>query len=208
MPLAPSTAPQCGWVALVQLASSDLRLRVLCGGVSWLSRGGRSRSHRPTWIPCRLSRGFRVLLLCGRVIRLRWVACVLLRSAWLPGGWGAIARTGRGSSLVSRGVLCRVVGTSRRLRLLRLPTSGTGDGFPRHALLITAGGYCSVSMCEGDVKGGQGATPAPDSSRCPAPVPRDFVALACCTKRVSSSAVSSIKGAGFHAAAHHITLSC
>ena len=38
----------------------------------------------------------------------------------------------------------RVVGTSRRLRLLRLPTSGAGDGFPRRTLLTTARGYCSA----------------------------------------------------------------
>lgn len=46
------------------------------------------------------------------------------------------------------------VGTSRRLRLLRVPTSGAGDGFPRRALLNTVRSYCSFSIGEGDVKGG------------------------------------------------------
>lgn len=64
-------------------------------------------------------------------------------AAWLL---GAIARTGKGGSLVSRGVPCRVVGTSRHLRLLRLPALGTGDGFPRRALLTTARGYFSWSV--------------------------------------------------------------
>lgn len=87
----------------------------------------------------------------GRPAQLRVMCSPSQRLAawWL----GAIARTGKGGSFVSRGVPCRVVGTSRRLRLLRLPTSGTGDGFPRHALLITAGGYCSVSIWQAHERG-------------------------------------------------------
>lgn len=91
--------------------------------------------------PCLMGQGFvwpglpaQLLVMCSPSQRL---------AAW----WlGAIARTGEGGSLVSRGVPCRVVGTSRRLRLLRLPTSGTGDGFPRCALLTTARSYCSALL--------------------------------------------------------------
>lgn len=77
-----------------------------------------------------------------------------LAAWWL----GAIARTGKGGSFVSRGVPCRVVGTSRHLRLLRVPASGAGDGFPRRTLLITARGYCSA-LWGGGCVGRAGADP-------------------------------------------------
>lgn len=62
-----------------------LRLLFCVCGVSWLSQGGRSCSHRPIEGPCRLSCGFHVArwAVLGRVCRLRCVACALLRSAGL-----------------------------------------------------------------------------------------------------------------------------
>lgn len=90
----------------------------------------------------RLSRACAVRPGCPAQLGVMFSPSQRLAAWWLC----AIARTGKGGSFVSRGVPCRVVGTSRRLRLLRLPTLGTGDGFPRHALLNTARGYCSPSV--------------------------------------------------------------
>ena len=106
----------------------------------------------------------------GRFKRLTSLACVLLRSAWLPGWMLSLASNQQCSCLTLCTSLPRAVpfrhehaGVNPHARtacpVYRLPLFGDGLN-PRQTLLITAAGYFAIYVADVIWGGGQGSTPA------------------------------------------------